>query len=126
MQSFTVGFWAISIPLRSVSGSGFFFSSVGLNSLARGLKKDVWWEGLGCVLGVIGLSGRGEGFEREGKGREDECSKVTLGVENEFYGVVFKYVPFELHIYICVRTWHETAKMSAAWRIECLSALRTL
>jgi hypothetical protein len=67
MQSFTVGVWAISIPLRSVSGSGFF-SSVGLNSLARGLKKDVWWEGLGCVLGVIGLSGRSEGFEREGKG----------------------------------------------------------
>lgn len=41
---------------------------MGLNSLARGLKKDVWWEGLGCVLGVIGLSGRSEGFEREGKG----------------------------------------------------------
>lgn len=41
------------------------------------------------------------GSRGRGRGREDECSKVTLGVENEFYSVVFKYVPFELHIYMC-------------------------
>ena len=48
-------------------------------------------------------------------------SKLTLGVENGFHSVVFKYVPFQLHIYVWI--WHGTGKMSAAWRIECLSAL---